>query len=279
MIAVSSSPTNIRGRGDRDNRSSNLFLIREIFGTFGLFLSWTSEDRPHNRSVSSNLKTQAVICVILAGAAGKAQVGDGVMDPRVPDEVRWKAGYVNPIPPPRTFTSALLWGIAIADTRVSDYHSAKVEIAWTKLSCVVDGKSAVVNDDNGGVRGGLYARRPWFGSNDYHEPMPFGKTGDSQRSRNVVLRVGRRADRVWHFWSASPRAKLPAGKIEGCTVTARVKISSGALLQMGLDYWRSPTAPWAGSGVNNHEAGASNWYFPAANWQEVSFTDVGGPRF
>jgi hypothetical protein len=48
---------------------------------------------------------------------------------------------------------------------------------------------------------------------------------------------------------------------------------------MGMDYWRTPTAPWAGSGVNNHEAGASNWHFAAAEWQGVSFTDVGRPQF
>lgn len=214
--------------------------------------------------------------MILVGiAAGMPQTGAPETDPRVPDDVRWKAGYVNTIPPPREFNSVLLWGIAIADTRVANYSLATVEIAWTKLSCVVDGESIVVNHDQGSVRGGLYLRRPWFGSNDYHEPMTFGGTEDSQK--NVVLPVGLRADRVWHFWSASPRAKLPPGKIEGCSVTARVKISSGALLQMGMDYWRTPTAPWAGSRVNNHEAGASNWYFPAAKWQEVSFTDVGGP--
>ncbi len=197
-------------------------------------------------------------------------------DPRVPDEVGWKAGYVNPVPPPRDFHSALLWGIAIADTRVPDHASAQVEIAWTQLSCRVDGKDVVLKDDHGHVRGGLYLRQPWFGSNDYHEPLPVAY---DQLDHAVVLRVGQRTDRVWHFWSASPRAALPPGKLEGCTVRARVRISSGALLQMGMDYWLSPTASWAGSGVNNHEAGASNWYFPSAQWQEVSFTDIGGPQF
>jgi len=49
-------------------------------------------------------------------------------------------------------------------------------------------------------------------------------------------------------------------------------------LQMGMDYWRSPTIPY-GSGGNNHEAGASDWYLPSPQWQEVSFTDIGGPQF
>jgi len=50
--------------------------------------------------------------------------------------------------------------------------------------------------------------------------------------------------------------RIGAGQIEGCTVRARVSISAGALLQVGMDYWRAPTVPY-GSG----------------------FTDIGGPQF
>ena len=63
--------------------------------------------------------------------------------------------------------------------------------------------------------------------------------------------------RIAFFWNASPRATLPPGKLGGCTVKARVKISPGALLPMGMDYWRNATVP-CGPGGNNHEAGASN---------------------
>ncbi len=213
-------------------------------------------------------------------------------DPRVPDEVSYKAGYVNPIPPPRDFKSAMLWGIAIADTRVPGHESAEVQIASTQLTCRVDGKDVILNDDSGNVRGGLYRRVPWFGT-DQHDPMPIthAKTvwdrvsdpvlphsGSARSDRTVVLPVGQRPDRVWHFWSPSPRAALPPGNLEGCTVKARVKISPGALLQMGMDYWRSPTVAY-GPGGNNHEAGASNWYFPSDQWQEAVFTDIGGPQF
>jgi hypothetical protein len=195
-------------------------------------------------------------------------------DPRVPEEVSYKAGYVNPDPPPFDFKSALLWGIAIADTRVSGYESAEVEIASTQLTCRVDGKDVRLNDDTGNLRGGLYRRQPWFGT-DQHDPMPMNH---DVANHAVVLPVGQRPDRVWHFWSASPRAALPFGNLEGCTVKARVKISQGALLQMGMDYWRTPTVAY-GPGGNNHEAGASNWYFPSPQWQEATFTDIGGPQF
>ena len=195
-------------------------------------------------------------------------------DPRVPEEVTYKSGYVNSVPAPPGFTSALLWGIALADTRVSGYEAATVEIAWTQLSCRADGNNMVLNDDSGRVRGGLYRRHPWFGTNE-SESMP---VAFDESRHAVVLRVGQRADRVWHFWSGSPRAPLPLGKLEGCTVKARVKISSGALLQMGMDYWRDATVGY-GAGGNNHEAGASSWYFPSERWQEAVFTDIGGPQF
>jgi len=213
-------------------------------------------------------------------------------DPRVPDEVSYKAGYVNPVPPARDFKSAMLWGIAIADTRIPGYESANVQIASTQLTCRVDGRDVVLNDDGGNVRGGLYRRVPWFGT-DQHDPMPVSHTttvwdrvsdpvlprrGSRQSDGAVVLSVGQRPDRVWHFWSASPRAALPSGNLEGCTVKARVKISPGALLQMGMDYWRTPTIGY-GAGGNNHEAGASNWYFSSDQWQEAVFTDIGGPQF
>lgn len=223
---------------------------------------------PHKTAVST------ITVVTPRGRASSRLIFVTVNDPRVPDEVSYKAGYVNPVPRPADFTSAMLWGIAIADTRTPDYESAEVEIAATQLSCRVDGKDMILNDDRGEVRGGLYQRQPWFHTNQ-PEPMPMIYR---RPNKAAVLRVGQRADRVWHFWSASPRALLPPGKLEGCTVKARVRISFGALLQMGMDYWRDPTVPY-GSGGNNHEAGASNWYFPSAQWQEAVFTDIGGPQF
>jgi hypothetical protein len=188
---------------------------------------------------------------------------------RIPAEVRFKSGYVNGIGKPADFTSAMLWGIAIADTRVPGFEKARVEIAESQLSCRVDGKEIILNDDHGNIRGGLYLRHPWF-STDAHDPIPLVYSDDHS---TVVLQVGERPDRVWHFWAASARATLPAGHLNGCTVKIRARISAGALLQVGLDYWRNPTVGY-GSGGNNHEAGASNWYFPSDQWQEAIFTDI-----
>jgi hypothetical protein len=189
--------------------------------------------------------------------------------PRIPAEVRYKSGYINTVPKPPDFTSAMLWGIAIADTRVPGYEHAQVKIARAQLTCRVDGKEVILNDDRAAVRGGLYSRHPWFGT-DAHDPLPLAYSKDRSA---VILSVGANPDRVWHFWSASPRAALPPGHLEGCTVKAQVRISRGALLQMGMDYWRDPTIAY-GTGGNNHEAGASNWYFPSHQWQQATFTDI-----
>ena len=188
---------------------------------------------------------------------------------RIPPEVKFKSGYVNPVPKPKDFNSVMLWGIAIADTRIPGFENAQVEIEETQLSCRVDGRNVVLNDDHGTVRGGLYRRSPWFGT-DAHTPLPLAYSHDH---RAVVLRVGQQPDRVWHFWSASPRATLPPGHLEGCSVTVRARISSGALLQIGMDYWRNSAVGYA-SGGNNHEAGASGWYFPSPHWQDATFSDV-----
>jgi len=75
------------------------------------------------------------------------------------------------------------------------------------------------------------------------------------------------------FWAASPRAAIPPGKLEGCTVKVRARISHGALLQVGFDYWRDSIVGY-GAGANNHEAGASEWYLPSVQWQEAEFTDI-----
>jgi hypothetical protein len=206
-----------------------------------------------------------------------ATAGDD-SESRILDEVRYKSGYVNPAPRSPDFTSAMLWGIAIADTRVAGYQNAQIEISETRLSCRinvagfnVDGfnKEIILNDDHGEVRGGLYRRHPWFGT-DVHDPIPLAYSADRRR---VILRVGQRPDVVWHFWSASPRAALPDGNLAGCTVKVRVKISPGALLQVGMDYWRNSTVGY-GPGGNNHEAGASRWYFASDKWQDAEFTDI-----
>lgn len=252
----------------------NLSQVSSVsFGSTAATFKSISEDEavalvPHKTTTAS------ITVVTPRGRASSPFPFVVVNDPRIPDEVSYMSGYVNPVPPPAGFTSAMLWGIAIADTRVPGFGSATVEVASMQLACRADGKDIILNDNRGNVRGGLYSRNPWFGGNRA-EPMSLIY---DRANHAAILRVGQRPDRVWHFWASSPRAALPSGQLEGCTAKARVRISPGALLQLGMDYWRNPAVGF-GLGGNNHEAGASDWYFPSEQWQEAVFTDIGGPQF
>jgi len=209
------------------------------------------------------------VMAVLLGCAVAQVARDGRLASLIPDEVKYKKGFVNPGGRPEGFNSAMLWGIAIADTRVSGYEQAQVEVGSARLSCHINEHEVVLNDDHGALRGGLYRRFPWFGT-DEHTAMPVEyDPGDDA----VILRVGEDTKHVWHFWGASPRVTFPPGKLEGCTVKMKVKISRGALLQVGFDYWRNATTGY-GAGANNHEAGASDWYFSSDEWQEARFSDI-----
>jgi len=169
----------------------------------------------------------------------------------------------HPISPPPCSGESLSPTLASTDMR-----KRRLKIAHTTLSGRVDGREVTLNDDRGDVRGGLYRRHPWFGTDRArsYPARPFrAPCRDSARrhtSGSCLALLG-----------GPPRAALPPGHLEGCMVRARVRISTGALLQMGMDYWRNPTIGF-GSGGNNHEAGASEWYFPSDDWQEAIFTHI-----
>jgi hypothetical protein len=52
-------------------------------------------------------------------------------------------------------------------------------------------------------------------------------------------------------------------------VHVQARISRGALLQVGFDYWRDATVGYSAGG-NNHEAGASKWYLPPTTGRKLS---------
>ena len=156
-------------------------------------------------------------------------------DPRIPDALSYKAGYVNPTPPAANFGSARLWGIAIADARAPGHESAQVEVAWTRLSCRVDGREIVLNEHGGqGVEHSTCAS------------LGLARTRTIP-CRLLMIRQIRRlcyasdCVRIGHFISGVHARALPLGRLDRCTVRARVRISAGAWLQVGMDDWCSPT--------------------------------------
>src|SRR5256885_10433233 len=102
------------------------------------YLQTASNAPPPMRPFPVRLLTALVFCIVCVAQN----------DSRVPAEVRYKNGYVNIVGKPAEFTSAMLWGIAIADTHVPGYEQAQVEIQQMRLTCSVDTKDAILNDDS-----------------------------------------------------------------------------------------------------------------------------------
>jgi IPT/TIG domain len=130
-----------------------------------------------------------------------------VNDPRIPDEVSYKAGYVNSSGWPSDFHSARLWGIAIADTRVAGHESARVEIAWTQLSCRGDGKEAVLNELLESVAmSGAAARQMGF---DYRRSptMPYSAETTTKRAQAtgsfLLISGGKPHSAIWEGHGSS----------------------------------------------------------------------------
>ena len=72
-------------------------------------------------------------------------------DSRIPAEVRYKSGYINPVPKPPDFTSAMLWGIVIADNRIPGYQHAPSFCALAR--------ARIASGISGAPRPGLAVRR------------------------------------------------------------------------------------------------------------------------
>jgi hypothetical protein len=96
----------------------------------------------------------------------------------------------------------MLWEIAIADNRIPGYQHVQVEIDRTQPSRRLDGKDVALNDDRANVRGGLYRRYPWFGT-DTHDPIPLAYSKNTAPSFCALARA-----RIASGISGAPRPAL-----------------------------------------------------------------------
>ena len=206
--------------------------------------------------------------ILFPPAVGQSPYGADV--PNVPAEVKFKSGYINPDGRPPDFKSALLWGIAIADTRVPGYESATVEIASTELVCRVNGNDVVMNNDGPGIRGGLYQRYPWFAS-DRHEPLPLARSDID----DAVILQGRAAGgpSMAFLERLSEEAHCQMANWRVAPSKSGPKFPRARCCKLEWIIGDRPPVPY-GAGGNNHEAGASDWYFPSPRWQDATFTDL-----
>jgi len=192
---------------------------------------------------------------------------EGTDDPCVPVDALRKEGYLKLTRPPEGFTAVLAW----AQTVQKDGEGApsRVEVDYLRLHARVQGQDVLLDADEYDtpeLDGGLYGRHPRWFATDAHQSLP-GEFGDGI----LILRPSEFSDFIGHWWNKHwPRAAVPPGT-ERVWMEMRVRIIGPAFVQVGIDYWRSPSALYAGVEVNNREAGASDWACgETADWQVLS---------
>jgi len=188
-----------------------------------------------------------------------------------PVEAVHKQAYFNYLTPPVGFTAAVGWMQAIDIDGKG--NPCKVEVDWMRLHAVVNGADNLILEDTFNSRTGdmayygLYSRNPWFDSDNEH-PMPFDVANST-----LIMEPNLHPDRVYHWWNTA-RTIVPQGATR-IWFEARVRITGGAGVQAGIDYWKDLAAQWAGLDINNTEAGASDWFGNVTtDWQVIS---VGKP--
>lgn len=184
-----------------------------------------------------------------------------------PPESPHQEAFFNMGIPPVGWTSGQAWINAVHDT--SKQGTSTIEIDWVRLYCIVGGIETLVageyTGNNTGIipdGGGLYLRNPWFGNNNYHEPLSYLSTGET-----VTYYLDSKPDRVWH--AIGKRAIIPPGATR-CYASARVKPNGNSLVQVGLDFWVNQTASYCGPELCNKKASGSNWYGESLDWIIIS---------
>lgn len=196
--------------------------------------------------------------------SGSSQ-GSSIAPPESPTPI---ASFYRGLPP-QGWTSGVAWINSVYDTRKTGESTLQVD--WVRLYCLVNGQETLVagetqSNGTGVTWGGLYLRNPWFGNNDYHDPMTVDFSGNI-----AVLPLSSIKDRVWHFGGS--RGIIPSGA-SLCYAEARVKPQGVALVQLGLDFWINQTALWCGYNQCNTEGAASDWFAESIDWIIISTPKV-----
>lgn len=246
-----------------------------------------------NRSRLLKLGILAVFCGSLLSGCGagdgggnddyssadppQSTIADPVVDP-IPSEPVIRSAYYSLPLPPDGFSSSIGWMQVIHDYReeANSTPISRVEIDWMRLWARVDGEDVLLTSDEYQVEDpewmwfGLYLRDPWF-EGDIQEAMA---VEHDPLNGSLVITPSDWPMFVGHWWNtAYPRPIVPIDA-ERVWLECRVRIQGSALVQAGIDHWRTPTAIYEGPNVNNSEAGASDWFFADDNWQIIS---VGKP--
>lgn len=186
----------------------------------------------------------------------------------IPDGAIWKQEIIRQKTAPTGFGAAVGWiNAATVSPCVRKNTAAKIEIRSIRLIKREKGTGSetiakeVTFEGTGAAafERAIFPRVPsWFGATEGSQY----RTIDSVQDGIFAIDLAQASRRVYHGWTA-PRSLIEPNAVYILEVTA--KITGEARLQLGMDYWRDPDAPYNGyddhcSGTNNCEAWISDWY-------------------
>ncbi len=121
------------------------------------------------------------------------------------------------------------------------------------------------------LSGGAYAE-------DFHRNRSVPALIRKADSTATVVKL--RAGYNFHFWPRGGRVTLRRAKATAYVVSMRARYAAPALasdcavLSVGADFWRTATAPFAGSGTNNVDAGIGRFKRVSRDWRVFTMTTV-----
>ena len=197
----------------------------------------------------------------------------------LPVGLSWDKGVASTptTPAPSGFSALTGWaqvyqeaGVPVSPNNASD--TVEVESFTTYVHLSSGAWVEVQNQGQVGIKGAHYAA-------DFSGAQtPF--TTDQENSDGSVTFNAPPVGYNDHFWPTA-RGTFTPGTIDGVFVEARMKTNNpGANLiaQLGADWWRNATAPYAGLNVNNTAVGLNDWTKLTTQWRTLYYTSLSPQR-
>lgn len=181
-----------------------------------------------------------------------------------PDIPTWmRQAHSHLLLPPSGWTSGVAWMQAVHDSRFPG--TSTVEVDWLRLYAVT-GTGEVLVASGAALSGVMWTERwsriPWYSTKaDSSVALP------SVGTEIAMFQTSTAPNLVWH-WGGPRIASIPSGTTT-FVARARIRVIGPAIVQLGIDFWASPTAEYTVLDGNNTEAGIGDWHGPQPGWVDI----------
>jgi hypothetical protein len=192
----------------------------------------------------------------------------------VPQGYDWYAGTNTIVgnTPPSDFTSVTGWGQVYpqAGAAASTNANASVQVADFKTYVhLTNGGWVLVQDQSTNPIAGAHYTADFSGAAN----VPWNEKTMADGSTSMDAPKSGYND---HFWPGA-RGTYGAGTIDGVFVEARMKTddpNANLVANLGVDWWRSASAPYVDGFANNPSPGMSDWVKLTTDYQTLYFSSM-----